>query len=226
MKRPRAILFDLDGTLIDTAPDFIRCLNAVRARYKLPHLPEPEIRESVSDGARAMIHVGFGLTPEDEDYFDRHSEFLDLYESEIAVETKLFPGMETLLTWLEENRIAWGIVTNKPRRFSVPLLHALDLHDRSDVLVCPDDVDQRKPHPESLLLASELLHIPAAECIYVGDHARDIEAGKRAGMTTVAARYGYIRHPGEIPGWQADFIIDSAGELLAMLQNRYTGKEA
>lgn len=219
LPRPNAVLFDLDGTLIDTAPDFVRCLNAVRRRYKLPHLPEPEIREAVSDGARAMIHVGFGLSPEDDDYFDRHSEFLDLYESEIAVETRLFPGMDELLGWLEDEHIAWGIVTNKPRRFSVPLLHALDLSDRCDALVCPDDVSERKPHPESLLLASHLLQVEPTGCIYVGDHIRDIEAGRRAGMTTIAARYGYIKHPGTIPDWKADFVIDSATHLLTMLRN-------
>ncbi|WP_165854922.1 HAD-IA family hydrolase [Marinobacter sp. JSM 1782161] len=220
MNRPRAVLFDLDGTLIDTAPDFVRCLNAVRTRYRLPHLPEDVIREAVSDGARAMIQVGFDLTPDDDDYFDRHSEFLDMYESEIAVDTRLFPGMEDLLGWLEDSGIAWGIVTNKPRRFSVPLLHALDLHDRCDALVCPDDVDQRKPHPESLFLASELLQVPPPQCIYVGDHIRDIEAGRRAGMITIAARYGYVRHPGEIGEWQADYIIDSAAQLLSLLQGR------
>nr|WP_148864906.1 HAD-IA family hydrolase [Marinobacter fonticola] len=218
MKRPDALLFDLDGTLIDTAPDFVRCLNAIRKRYELPHLPEPEIREAVSDGARAMIKVGFGLSPEDDDYFDRHSEFLDLYESEVAVDTCLFPGMSDLLTWLEEHHIAWGIVTNKPRRFSVPLLHALDLYDRCDALVCPDDVSERKPHPESLFLASHLLRVDPKACIYVGDHIRDIEAGRRAGMTTIAARYGYIKHPGTIPEWQADWVIDSARQLLAMLR--------
>lgn len=220
MIRPNAVLFDLDGTLIDTAPDFVRCLNAVRERYNLPHLPEPEIREAVSDGARAMIQVGFGLSPDDEDYFDRHSEFLDLYESEVAVETRLFPKMDAVLAWLEEKRIPWGIVTNKPRRFSVPLLHALDLSDRCDTLICPDDVTERKPHPESLLLATELLNVEPKNCIYIGDHVRDIEAGRRAGMTTIAARYGYVRHPGSIKDWQADYIVDSAGHLLDLLQNR------
>tara|TARA_R100001440_G_scaffold25074_8_gene40835 strand:+ start:39819 stop:40481 length:663 start_codon:yes stop_codon:yes gene_type:complete len=215
--RPSSVLFDLDGTLIDTAPDFVRCLNVIRKRYGLRALPEHQIREVVSEGARAMILLGFDLSPDDEDYFDRHSEFLDLYEDEVAVDTRLFPGMDAVLDTLEDNGIPWGIVTNKPRRFSVPLLHALHLHDRCDALVCPDDVEHRKPHPESLQLACHLMGVSTEGGIYVGDHIRDIEAGRRAGMKTIAARYGYIQHPGVIAEWNADIIIDSARELEALL---------
>jgi phosphoglycolate phosphatase len=216
---PAALLFDLDGTLIDTAPDFVRCLNTIRKRYGLAHLPEPEIRESVSDGARAMIRIGFGLSPDDEDYFERHSEFLDLYESEVAVDTCLFPAMESVLHWLEARRIPWGIVTNKPRRFAVPLLKALDLYERCDVLVCPDDVEHKKPDPEPLHLAAQVLGVDAVNCIYVGDHVRDIEAGQRARMTTIAARYGYIANPSAIEHWGADRIVESAPDLLKFLES-------
>lgn len=217
MTRPSSVLFDLDGTLIDTAPDFVRCLNVIRKRYGLHALPEHQIRQVVSEGARAMIMLGFDLSPDDEDYFDRHSEFLDLYEDEVAVDTRLFPGMEAVLQKLETDGIPWGIVTNKPRRFSVPLLHALRLHDRCDALVCPDDVEHRKPHPESLQLACHLMGVSTEGGIYVGDHIRDIEAGRRAGMKTIAARYGYIQHPSIIEEWEADAIIDSAKDLEALL---------
>ncbi|PAV27404.1 phosphoglycolate phosphatase [Tamilnaduibacter salinus] len=218
MSRPSVALFDLDGTLIDTAPNFIRCLNMIRARYNLPSLPHQRIRRHVSDGAKAMIRVGFDLLPEDDDYFDRHAEFLDLYESEIAVETRLFPGMDKVLQWLEGQGVPWGIVTNKPRRFTVPLLAALDLAERCDAVVCPDDVDYRKPHPEPLLLGAHLAKANPEGGVYVGDHQRDIESGRRAGMTTIAARYGYIAEPADVPSWEADVTIDSARELLAWLE--------
>lgn len=219
IKTPAALFFDLDGTLIDTAPDFIRCLNTIRKRYGLKHLPEPEIRQSVSDGARAMVRIGFGLSPDDDDYFERHSEFLDLYESEVAVDTCLFAGMDKVLHWLESRHIPWGIVTNKPRRFAAPLLKALDLYDRCDALVCPDDVEKKKPDPEALHLAAKISGAKSCDCIYVGDHVRDIEAGQRAEMTTIAARYGYIANPSSIEHWEADEIIDSAYDLLKILEN-------
>jgi len=216
--RPAAVLFDLDGTLIDTAPDFIRCLNQLRQRHGLPPLPPEQIRRSVSNGARAMIRLGFGLEPGEPGYDERHADFLDLYEAGVALETTLFEGMDRLLSSLEARSIPWGIVTNKPVRFAAPLIQALDLSERCATLICPDHVSQRKPHPEPLLLACHRLGVAARDSLYVGDHERDIEAGRRAGMQTVAVRYGYIEDPESVPQWQADFIADTVKDLTNLLQ--------
>lgn len=216
--QPAAVLFDLDGTLIDTAPDFIRCLNRLRRHHGLPPLPPERIRRSVSNGARAMIRLGFGLEPGQPGYEQRYADFLDLYETEMTVETRLFEGMDQLLARLEDRAIPWGIVTNKPVRFAAPLLQALDLSERCASLVCPDHVRQRKPDPEPLLLACRQLGVVARDSLYVGDHERDIEAGRRAGMQTVAVSYGYIEDPASMPQWQADYIVDSVKDLTNLLQ--------
>lgn len=216
--QPSTVLFDLDGTLVDTAPDFIRCLNQLRQQHGLEALPPEEIRRSVSNGARAMIRVGFGLEPEHPDYLDRHTAFLDLYEAGVAVETTLFTGMDDILAGLELRGIPWGIVTNKPVRFTLPLVEALGLAERCSAVVCPDHVNQRKPDPESLLLACQTMGVDPATGIYVGDHERDIEAGRKAGMTTIAVRYGYIEQPESVDLWQADQVADTVSDLAKLLQ--------
>ncbi|SFM44043.1 HAD family hydrolase [Marinobacter zhejiangensis] len=218
--RPSTVLFDLDGTLIDTAPDFIRCLNLLRHQHGMSALPAEQIRRSVSNGARAMIEVGFGLTPEDSDYLDRHTAFLDLYETGVAEETVLFPGIAELLDWLDQQTIPWGIVTNKPERFTAPLLTALALDTRCAAVICPDHVSQRKPHPESLLLACKQIGVDPTSGIYVGDHVRDIEAGRNAGMSTIAVRYGYIEHPDEVEHWRADQVAETVSDLTNLIQYR------
>lgn len=215
---PSAVLFDLDGTLIDTAPDFIRCLNQQRQSHGLPPLPADHIRRSVSNGARAMVRVGFGLEPEHPDYLARHTEFLDLYEAGVAVETALFEGMDPILQALETRGIPWGIVTNKPVRFAAPLVEALGLATRCAAVICPDHVAQRKPHPEALFLACEQIGTDPARALYVGDHERDIEAGRNAGMKTVAVRYGYIEEPASVDLWQADIVVDTVSDLAKLLQ--------
>ncbi len=215
---PSTVLFDLDGTLIDTAPDFVRCLNLLRSDQDLDPLPSEHIRAHVSDGARAMIRLGFGLEPEDEGYREHHARFLDLYEAGICEETELFSGMDRLLAALEDAGIPWGIVTNKPVRFAEPLLAALALESRCSALICPDHVTDRKPHPEGLQLACRKMSADPASGIYVGDHARDIEAGRNAGMVTVAVRYGYIVDPSEVDLWQADHTVETVDELIKLLQ--------
>lgn len=215
---PEAVLFDLDGTLVDTAPDFIRCLNQLRQHHGLPALPAEQIRPSVSNGARAMIRVGFGLEPEHDGYLEKHSAFLDLYEAGVAVETTLFPGMNKLLANLESRTIPWGIVTNKPARFAEPLIEALGLAQRCATLICPDHVTERKPHPEPLLLACRQIQASPVKSIYIGDHERDIAAGRNAGMHTIAVRYGYIEHPETIDLWQADHVVDTVSDLAKLLQ--------
>lgn len=216
--KPSVVLFDLDGTLIDTAPDFIRCLNQLREQHGLAPLPPEQIRRSVSNGARAMIRVGFGLEPEHPDYTEKHTAFLDLYEAGVAVETTLFEGMNELLRSLEERDIPWGIVTNKPVRFAAPLVEALGLAQRCAAVVCPDHVAQRKPHPEALFLACTQIGAQPETAIYVGDHERDIEAGRNAGMRTIAVRYGYIEEPETVDLWQADLIANTVSDLAKLLQ--------
>lgn len=215
---PSAVLFDLDGTLIDTAPDFIRCLNMLRQQHELAPLPAEHIRRSVSNGARAMIRVGFGLEPEHPDYLEKHTAFLDLYEAGVAIETTLFEGMDELLLDLESRSIPWGIVTNKPARFAIPLIEALGLAERCATLICPDHVTERKPHPEPLFLACREIGAEPKQAIYVGDHERDIEAGRNAGMRTIAVRYGYIEQPESVDLWQADIIVDTVSDLAKLLQ--------
>jgi len=213
-----AVFFDLDGTLLDTAPDFIWCLNQQRALYDLSPLPEPAIRSVVSDGARGLMKLGFDLTPEDADYGARRGELLDLYETHIAVRTHLFPGMEETLAWLDANSLPWGIVTNKPRFYTTLLLEALGLDERCGVVVCPDDVSRTKPDPESLFRAAEAVGAEPGRCLYAGDHRRDIEAGLAAGMTTVAVRYGYLGEHDPIEDWGAHYLIDHGSEFLPLIQ--------
>ncbi|MBJ6138887.1 HAD family hydrolase [Marinobacter litoralis] len=217
-QKPSAVLFDLDGTLIDTAPDFIRCLNQLRQQHDLEPLPPEYIRRSVSNGARAMVRLGFNLEPEHEGYLDKHTAFLDLYEAGVAVETTLFAGMNELLLELEAKGIPWGIVTNKPVRFAAPLIEALGLQERCATLICPDHVNERKPHPEPMFLACKEINADPGQAIYVGDHVRDIEAGRNAGMYTIAVRYGYIEEPETVDLWQADAIADTVSDLAKLLQ--------
>lgn len=217
-EQPSTVLFDLDGTLIDTAPDFIRCLNELRQQHGLSALPADHIRRSVSNGARAMVRVGFGLEPDHPDYLGKHTAFLDLYEAGVAVETRLFEGMDTLLQSLEHRGIPWGIVTNKPVRFAAPLVQALGLKERCASLVCPDHVTHRKPAPEALFLACKQIGADPARAVYVGDHERDIEAGRNARMKTIAVRYGYIEEPETVDLWQADIIADTVNDLAKLLQ--------
>lgn len=215
---PSAVLFDLDGTLIDTAPDFIRCLNQLRRSYELEALPSAFIRQWVSDGARAMVRIGFGVEQDQPGYTELRTEFLDLYEIGVAVETELFKGMDNLLRSLESRRIPWGIVTNKPVRFAAPLIRALGLEKRCSTLICPDHVTKSKPDPEALFLACHEADAAPEQAIYVGDHERDIQAGQNAGMKTIAVRYGYIEQPETVELWQADLIADTVDDLTKLLQ--------
>ena len=211
------VLLDLDGTLIDTADDFVLCLNDLRHTHDLAPLPAEQIRKVVSDGARAMITLGFNLAEGEIGFNERKQQFLDLYLNNIARKSQLFNGLNTSLKWCEHNQIPWGIVTNKPRLYSEALLNALNLSDRLSTLVCPDDVTHTKPHPEPLLKACKEIQINPAQCLYVGDHARDIEAGKRANMPTIAAAYGYVHSDDEALSWQADWCISSPEHLNTLL---------
>ena len=219
MPRPEAVLFDLDGTLIDTAPDFAGVLNRQLAAHGRQPLPYETIRASVSQGARAVVALGFAdRYPVDSVEFEGiRQEFLSNYLHHLADETRLFPDMDTLLAGLEALGIPWGIVTNKPSLYTMPLLKALKLVTRCCVTICPDMLTHTKPHPEPMLKAAKALGIDPERCLYVGDHVRDIEAGRAASMTTVAVSYGYIQS-GENPAdWKADYLVDSVFELSRLL---------
>lgn len=217
----QAVFFDLDGTLIDTAPDFIRIIKELCVESNVEPLADEEIRVQVSEGSKAMVRLFHpdldDNSPELTHYRD---EFLRRYAANIAVDTTLFDGMNDVLLDLEARQIPWGIVTNKPRSLSVALLDALDLTNRCAVLVCPDDVKVTKPDPEPMYLAASKIGIAPEHIIYVGDHPRDIDAGRAAGMKTVLAAYGYLppELSGDLASWQADFIIQHASELQALMK--------
>ena len=210
-------LFDLDGTLVDTAPDLADALNRTRANHGLSPLPFEAIRPTVSLGGAAMIRAGFGVAEADPGFIPLRDEFLALYRDGVARRSRLFPGMEQVLARLEENGVPWGIVTNKSGWLTTPLTQALGLAARARCIVSGDTVEQPKPHPAPLLHACKLLGCAPPEALYVGDAKRDMEAGRRAGMTTIVAAYGYIE-AGENPAdWQADGLIRHPAELLDWL---------
>ena len=213
----RAVLFDLDGTLADTAPDLARALNRVRAAHRLAPMPVAITRPYTSSGARGLLKVGFGLDPEDERYEALRQQFLDFYAAEICVETRLFEGMAELLDQLDQDRLPWGVVTNKAERFTFPLLQGLHLDERAACVVGGDTAARAKPHPDPLLHAAAALQLPPSACLYVGDDLRDVQAARAAGMPVIAAKYGYLGDGGSIESWQADAIIDHPREVLDYL---------
>ena len=221
MAKLHAVLFDLDGTLLDTAPDFFVVVNQLCERHLQPPVSYNTIRATVSHGARALVTLAFKLEPSDPLFEARRQELLALYSSHLAVKTCLFSGLEELLTWLENQSIAWGVVTNKPRLYAEPILSALSLEQRCSVLVCPDDVTHTKPDPEPLLLACQHLNCRPLDALYIGDHRRDIEAGRRAGMATMAAGYGYIDPNDPSQSWDADHHIDEAHSILPLIQREF-----
>lgn len=212
---PQAVLFDLDGTLVDTAPDFVRVLNNMRTKYGHPALPSEMVRPAVSAGARAMVKVGFPeYELESPEFAQLRQEFLDAYGADICQDSQLFTGLDALLENLEAKGIPWGIVTNKPRIYSEALLLALNLTQRCAVLVCPDDVSQTKPHPEPMYLACKQLNVAPTQTVYIGDHIRDIQAGNNAQMTTIAVGFGYIVEDEDIHDWQADHCVQTVDDLI------------
>ncbi len=218
----KAVLFDLDGTLLDTAPDFAVVVNQLRQRHGKSPLDYASIRATVSHGARALVTLAFQHQQGDEGFESLRLELLQLYSEHLAVKTTAFPGISELLLWLDQEKLPWGIVTNKPRRYAEPILTALQLDSRCHVLICPDDVTHTKPNPESLLLACEEINCRADQTIYLGDQRRDIEAGQNAGMQTIAANYGYIDADDPTTNWQADFYVDHASEIKPLLERHFS----
>jgi N-acetyl-D-muramate 6-phosphate phosphatase len=213
----RAVLFDLDGTLADTAPDLTRALNSLLREHGRPTVSIELTRPLTSSGARGMIKAGFGLSPENAQYERLKTRFLELYGDAVCVETRLFPGMDELLEALEQRGVRWGIVTNKIDRFTRPLLEALGLAARAACVVSGDTVARPKPHPDPLLHASRTLALEPAACLYVGDDVRDILAARAAGMPIIAAGYGYLGDDGDPHEWGADAVIDHPLETLNFL---------
>jgi len=219
----QAVLFDLDGTLIDTAPDFVRIIKDMCAEVGVAAPSDAIIRVQVSEGARAMVRTLYpDLSDESPELISYRDEFLRRYQQDVAVHSVLFEGMDEVLRALEAQSIPWGIVTNKYRGFSVALLAALNLTERCAVLVCPDDVVKPKPDPEPMFLAAQTLGIDPAHIIYVGDHPRDIDAGRAAGMRTVLAAYGYLPpdRTEDLASWHADFIIHHASEIEILMADQ------
>ena len=221
--RLRAVLFDMDGTLLDTAPDFIAICQTMRAERGLPPVDEKLIRDEISGGAKAMVSAAFALSSEAPEFEALRLEFLARYQTDCAVHSKLFDGMEQLLADIEKARLIWGVVTNKPVRFAQPIMDQLNLSGRSAVLICPDHVTKSKPDPEPLLLACKMLDLDPASVLFVGDDLRDIESGRDAGTRTAAVSYGYI-HPQDNPNhWGADVVVDHPHELRKVLDNALCG---
>lgn len=215
--RLRAVLFDMDGTLLDTAPDFVAVVQAMREARALPPVDETQVRDVVSGGARAMVINSFDVDPFSPEFEVLRLEFLERYQNHCAVRTRFFDGMAELLEDIERARLIWGVVTNKPVRYAEPIMQQLGLAERSAVLVCPDHVKNSKPDPEPLLLACSQLGLDPASVLFVGDDLRDIESGRAAGTRTVAVTYGYI-HPEDNPrSWGADAVIEHPLELRRLL---------
>ncbi len=215
--RLRAVLFDLDGTLLDTAPDFVTAVNLLRADHGREPLPGEPIRRTVSHGARALVRLAFGIGEEDPAFEPLRRRLLALYEAHLLVDTVPFPGIAELLQALAARGIRWGVVTNKPNYLAEPLRARARLEPPADVLVCPDHVSRTKPDPEPLLLACARLGCTVTEAVYVGDHARDIQAGRNAGMRTIAATYGYLEPDEAVTQWQADYHADSVPAIAHIL---------
>jgi N-acetyl-D-muramate 6-phosphate phosphatase len=212
-----AVLFDLDGTLVDTAPDLVRVLNLLLREEGRPCMPYAVARNEVSNGALGLIRLGFGGEPAERELQRLRQRFLVLYQRNICINSFIFHGLSDILSALSEIHLRWGIVTNKPRAFTEPLLQRLGLDRHAACVVSGDSLPQRKPHPAPLQLASRELGLPAERCIYVGDAQRDIEAGHAAGMATVAAAYGYIRPQDDPHAWGAHAVIRRPRDIEPVL---------
>ena len=212
-----AVLFDLDGTLIDSAPDLAGAANDMRAARGLALFPLAHYRPMVGAGARGMVGRAFDVGPEHETFAALREEFLQIYEARMTRETCLFPHMQPVLDALQARAMPWGIVTNKAARFSEPLVRALSLMPPAATLVCGDTTPHAKPHPAPLLEAARRIGVPAASCVYVGDDLRDVQAGRAAGMMTVAVAWGYLGEGEPIESWGADYLAPTPSDLLKLL---------
>jgi 2-phosphoglycolate phosphatase len=221
--RLRAVLFDMDGTLLDSAPDFIAVSQAMREAHGLSPMDPQLIADVVSGGARAMVSAAFDYPTDSAEFETLRQEFLARYQQHCAVFTRPYDGIPQLLDDIEQARLRWGVVTNKPLRFAEPIMQQLGLAERSALLICPDHVKHSKPDPEPMLLACTMLGLQPEEILFVGDDLRDIESGRAAGTRTAAVSWGYI-HPDDNPAhWGADVLVDHPDQLRKILDNALCG---
>ncbi len=213
-----AVLFDLDGTLVDTAPDLAYALNETLRHFGREPMPYELIRDVVSHGGTALIKLGFGIEPE-ADNFETYRQFLlDIYKKNLCRESKLFDGMDKLLAYLEAQLMPWGIVTNKPSWLTDPLMQAMELDRRAVSIVSGDTCERSKPHPDPIFYACKQAGVKPEKCFYIGDAARDIQAGKAAGCKTVTALFGYIHDNDKPEQWQADYDISHPTDMIEILK--------
>lgn len=211
------VLFDLDGTLIDTAPDMALALDLLCDEEDKSRLPYSQVRPIVSNGSVALVTLAFGDTLDETTLERLKKRYLEIYQANLAVHSKLFDEMDQLLRQLEQNNIKWGVVTNKPGWLTEPLMESLGLTQRAACIVSSDSTVNRKPHPEPMYYACELADAKPHECVYIGDARRDIEAGQNAGMKTIIAEYGYIEDSEDISDWQADHHIQRPSQIFALI---------
>ncbi len=216
----KTILFDLDGTLLDTAPDLAYALNKVLEQKGLPALALDKIREVASDGSRGLLMLAFNINETHPDFLLLRQTFIDYYLQHLSIDTMLFPGMDCVLTRLEELGINWGVVTNKPSHLAKQLLTDLKLAERCSCIIGGDCTLRIKPYPDPLLLACERTHSSPKECVYIGDAERDIEAAKYAGMRSIAALYGYLPANSAPEYWHADYYIDHPKDILTWVEKQ------
>lgn len=214
----RAVLFDLDGTLVDSAPDLAAAADTLRVQSGLPSLPFSAYRAHAGSGARGMLRVAFGIGPEDASFELRKQAFFKAYEACLTERTMAFEGVQTVLERIVAAGLAWGVVTNKAERFSLPLTASMPLFQSASAIVSGDTTPYAKPHPAPLLEAARRVGFAPEHCVYVGDDLRDIQAGKAAGMRTVAARYGYLGPNADVVAWKADAEMHSPIDLLKWLE--------
>ena len=214
----RAVLFDLDGTLVDSAPDLGLAADRMRLVRRLPSLPLENYRPHAGSGARGMLNVAFDISPDHGDYETLREEFYCQYDACLTERTCAFPGVAELLEALLQRGLRWGVVTNKAQRFSTPLTRAMPLFASASTIISGDTTPHIKPHPAPLLEAARRLNLAPIDCVYVGDDARDILAGRAAGMATVAARYGYLGAGADVARWGADAEVNSPFEVLKLLE--------
>ena len=208
-----AVLFDLDGTLADTAPDMARTVNLMREARNLAPVTLEHVRPYVSSGARGMIGAAFDIAPEHPQFQAMREEFLELYGGNLCVDTRLFPGMGELLDVLEAREIRWGVVTNKFERFARPVMEGLGLAQRAAVIVGGDTCPRPKPFPDPLLFAAESIGVAPIHTLYVGDDERDVQAARAAGMPVLVAGYGYLGGGSPPTAWNADGIVNAVEEI-------------
>lgn len=214
----RAVLFDLDGTLVDSAPELGTAADRMRTDRGLPSLPPDAYRHMAGSGARGMLGIAFDITPDAPDFASLREEFFSNYEARMLLNTPVFDGVPELVAALHRHGLRWGVVTNKSARFTDPLTRSIALFSTASAVVSGDTTPFSKPRPEPLLEAARRVGVEPAECLYVGDDLRDIVAGRAAGMRTIAATYGYIGAVADIKSWAADASIESPLELLKLLE--------